>query len=212
MIPNDHAPEDTTPASLRDTLRLATRPLHEALDRALAGAFRSRASYVAFLRGSHAALAWISPEIERLGALPAPDGVGRVDRISRDLAALGAEPGASITMGPHAAPNPSASPWRPTSVAEAFGAAYVIEGSALGGLSLVRIAEESLKLGGDAMSYLRLRGADTARHWRAFLDTLERWGAGATAAERRDAVEGAKRTFLTYRRAFEIAGVIPEAS
>lgn len=180
------------PTSLRQTLRAATSEAHASLDHDIGSTLAHRSGYVAFLRGSHAAVAGIEDVLARFGVLsPA----ARATLIEADLASLGEAVPTNVTPA-----------WRPTTLAEAFGSAYVVEGSALGGVVLAEKVERAL--GADATRYLRLRGAETALAWRTFLSRLEAWGDGATANERAMAATGARATFGVYRAAFVSAGVI----
>src|SRR6201999_4065336 len=146
----------------------------------------TRSRYVGFLHGSLAVLGALEPAIARW--LPAAVTPSRVDRLRDDLRALGADPEI-------AAPALAV----PASFAASLGAAYVIEGSTLGGVVLAERFTAELGLApGEATSYLRLRGRDTARHWRGFLDELARADATLDGAARRDACTAAAATFDAY--------------
>jgi heme oxygenase len=97
----------------------------------------------------------------------------------------------------------------PRSAAEAYGCAYVLEGSALGGLVLAPFIEE--KLGAKAAtSYLRLRAAATAPAWRAWLQRLDAFGATATADEAHAACDMACATFDAYTISLRLTGALEE--
>lgn len=181
---------------VRAELKEATAQLHQALDRALQGALRDRQRYAAFLRGSHAAIAWLEPSLARHGGAAQSD-ANRLECIESDLAELGA-----------AAPPARSFSFRPASAGEALGCAYVMEGSALGGLVLAKSMDSALSLGGKATSFLRFRGPETMSHWRAFLQRLEQWGETAPSAEHRAAARGAEGAFQVYREAFAAEGLL----
>lgn len=187
-------------ASLLGTLRDGTREAHARLDgrlgiesAALTNDERGLARYAAFLRGSASAVVPLERALEAW--LPPSDGVRRRDALGADLAALG-----------HALPDAAAMP-ELSSRADAYGAAYVMEGSALGGAVLARRVGEAL--GAEApRSYLSLRGDRTGPHWRSFTEALDAWGSDATDAERERALATARATFEAYERAFEASGAI----
>jgi heme oxygenase len=161
-------------------LRLATAADHDAVDAAF-GAFdlTRREDYVAFLRAHGRAVPAVEQAL-RDGPLPLTLR-GREPLLAADLAALGS-----------AMPVPL--PLRaPADAAEAFGMAYVIEGSRLGGSMIARALPPTFP-----NAYL------SARHengeWRRLLGRIEEasggdpaWIAAATAA--------ARRTFALYAAA-----------
>lgn len=174
-------------------LRLRTRPQHDALDSGMKIG-RSDATvddYIAFLRAS---LAIVTSFEHALDALDGCAIAKRSDRIASDLEALGA-----------ASHVESAAIWVPTSTAEGRGCAYVIEGSALGGIMLAKRVRQ-LELDERTTSYLRFRGAETKAHWVAFMAELDAWGASASPRDRDIACEAAANTFDAYAAVFERAG------
>jgi len=177
----------TSPESLLAQLRAATSALHGQLDAALGLQDEriTRESYAAFLRGSLAALAPL--EVQLRPWLPA-DEPPRCDLLRSDLLALGVA--ADVPALPDVPPidSPGA----------AWGARYVIEGSALGGVVLARAFDARLGLRGEAVRYLTLHGAGLAQRWRSFLIDLEEFGKTATAVVRSDACETAKAVFNLY--------------
>ena len=152
---------------------------------------------MAFLLASLDALTSVESSILRLAPPVFVPSGGRTHRITSDLDALG------VTAGPS-----TASTFRPASTAEALGAAYVVEGSSLGGMVLARMVGKALALEGRAVGYLTFHGADTGAHWRAFLERLEGWSVAASEEERGAAVRAAKATFGLYRDAFHTAGLL----
>jgi heme oxygenase len=181
-------------SDLLAALRRATRARHQRLDTAITGSF-SRDRYVAFLRASLAAIDAIEPAIERwrpAGAAPSRE------RLRADLIALG-EPAPAAAAAEVLA-----------DIDAALGAAYVLEGSALGGQVLARRVEAAL---GDAPTrYLAPHGGPaTGVRWRQFLVELERHGAAAPASARARACAAACATFDRFIDAFVAAGLLTAA-
>ncbi len=178
-------------SSFVDALRAATFDAHRSLDRsfALDRETLTQERYIAFLRRS---LAVVAPLEERLLAWRPAGDVSRVAALRHDLATLGAD-----------AADPARVPDLPTRAA-AMGAAYVIEGSALGGVFLAKGLAASPFDG--ALRYLRLRGERTGSHWKAFVAELEAWSTTATDAERADAVALATRVFESYAASYARMG------
>jgi heme oxygenase len=144
-------------------------------------------------------LAVVAPLETALARWFAPEGgATRADCLRADLARLDA-------WEPSARP-----PVRlPASRAEAYGCAYVLEGSTLGGLVLAPLVSSTL--GRDApTSYLRLRGADTARAWRAWLKQLHAFGATATVDDTAAACNMACAAFDAYIESLALAGALKE--
>lgn len=172
------APVDPA-ATTAGTLRSATRPAHERLERAvdaverLADPCRRPAllrGYAAFYLPAEAAL---SPLLAGLPNLSF-DGQRR--------AAL---------LGRHLEPHPPAFPL-PGSRAEALGLLYVLEGSSLGGRVLLR-ALVARGVDVSELGFLDPYGAETGPLWRGFLAVLERETRDET--RRAEAVRGALRGF-----------------
>ena len=179
-------------------LRRRTRERHARLDAGIGFHHPpiTRERYVAFLRG---VLAAVTP-LERalvpwLGPFPGPS---RVDALGADLAALGAFDVVDST------------PTRiPRNVSEAYGCAYVLEGSSLGGVVLAPLVEESLGPGVPT-AYLRLRGADTGKAWRAWLARLHAFGVSATQDDVIAACEMACAAFDAYAASLRRTGAFQE--
>lgn len=151
----------------------------------------TRTRYGAFLAGT---LLVVDPLEDALG-----EPKKRSDLLRADLAALRVRPHDPV---PDLAPSLG-------SEGERLGCAYVVEGSALGGLVLARTIEPALALlptGGT--SFLRLRGDDTAAHWRAFLRRLDDFGREATVSMRAAATRAAVATFEAYTAAFRRTGAL----
>ncbi|WP_174274061.1 biliverdin-producing heme oxygenase [Sphingomonas bacterium] len=169
------------PSSAHVALRAATARRHEEVDSRFGGFDLSdRAGYAAFLTAHARALPAVERALEGASGLPALR--PRTDLLRQDLAALG-----------EALPQPLGLPL-PADQAEAFGYAYVIEGSRLGGAMLARSVPESLP-----RAYLS--AAHLAGEWRAFstaLDSAAQAGGGAWLDR---ATAAADRVFALYAHA-----------
>jgi heme oxygenase len=176
----------------RQELKAATAAQHAALDEGLEAAFETIEGYAAFLNASRSAIAAIEADLARFGWGEAI----RASAIEADLRALGArvlERRAEFTL---------------VTEADACGAAYVLEGSALGGLSLAKLVQS--RLGVSCTHYLRLRAANTMNHWQTFVDRLDDWGDRASEQERARATQAAQKTFDLYRHWFRVDGLLDE--
>ena len=97
----------------------------------------------------------------------------------------------------------------PRTLAEAYGCAYVLEGSTLGGVVLAPIVEQSL--GRDTpTAYLRLRAESTGRNWQAWLRTLNAFGEAATHDEIEASCDMACATFEAYTTSLRLTGALIE--
>jgi len=100
--------------------------------------------------------------------------------------------------------------WRALSLAEGFGAVYVIEGAALGGRVIAReIATAPYLTEGRGCRYFVGYGADTGRVWRTTsrsIEAFDEWTSGAYTAE---IVNGANATFSLFER--ELRSVLDTA-
>jgi heme oxygenase (biliverdin-IX-beta and delta-forming) len=160
-------------------LRAATAADHERVDAAFGRfALSDQAGYVRFLEAHARALPAV--EAALAGTRPAVLLRPRAPLIAADLAALGA-----------AAPTPLPLDL-PADKGAAWGMAYVIEGSRLGGRLLAKSVPADLP-----STYL----ADVHRpgEWRAFLAALDEALADADALAA--AIPAARRTFALYRDA-----------
>lgn len=187
------------------TLRAATQAHHEALDRSLplARDDATLADYAAHLQR-------LRPWLRALRPALVAAGVGELDAVARrlntKLDALDAdlaEPGVDgLTQRPDLLPNPSpdeapspAQAWCDAARAQpgfAWGLAYVVEGSQLGGVVLYR--RLGARLAPHPMRYLAGVGRDTGEAWQAFLVSL-RAALGADPAARTAAERGALAAF-----------------
>ncbi len=184
--------------TLLDALRAHTADDHARLDAALPmqDGRLSPEVYAGFLRASAAAVSQLEPAVARWMGPPA-DGRARATALAADLESLG--------LGD--APPLAVEVPQPRDRMEALGAAYVMEGSALGGLVLARRVAEAIP--GATTHYLTLRGPETRAHWRAFMERLGAEGDAASEAERARATAFARETFQAYSRAFEAVGLLP---
>ena len=176
-------------------LREATAAAHDAIDRQLQlGADLALDRYVRILQGFEGFLSAWEPAV---AAVVAPgqrawfSGRSRLAFLRQDLAVLA--PGATPVPAPMLPPlpNPSA----------AFGAMYVLEGSALGGQVIARRVAE--RFGFDARrgaAYFHGFGDRTGGLWREFRERLE---AEVGPARRGDACAAAVATFDALRQHFE---------
>lgn len=177
-------------------LRAATRELHASLDAAVGGDITlSRVSYARFLAASRHAVGAVEQGIAHVLG---PDfQAQRAAALDADLAAL-ARDGLVVDLAPGEPPHLSLG-----DEAEALGAAYVVEGSSLGGMVLT--ARVRAAHGPDApVAYLSLRGDDTGARWRWFKGELARFAARHPDDATFDrAAAAARATFDVYARAFE---------
>ena len=169
-------------------LRQATAAHHRRLDAGLAlgCATLTRERYAAFLEGSLRVLLVLEPALRPWPA--AYDASPRIECLREDLRALDADA------------DPARPPIDvPVDVAGAFGAAYVVEGSALGGRVLAPMVQRVLGAS-TAVSYLRLRGEATQPHWTAWLARLRTFDEGARPGDRDVCCAMACATFGAYTR------------
>lgn len=180
-----------------EELRQATRAAHTALDaRAGMDGHVTRERYVAFLRGSLAAVERVEPVVARFARGGRElDTKSRVECLRADLRALGAVPSSSSHQR---------APLRElASEAGAVGATYVVEGSTLGGVVMARSIEAALGLDRRAQSYLRYGGERPGEAWRHCVEQLTTWGNRASDEQRRLACVAAQAVFGVYE--FELA-------
>jgi heme oxygenase len=186
--------------SLLADVRVATREAHERLERQLDLEHHPTLErYRLFVRATCAVVVPLEPSLTAwLGPLfAAPEPGTRMDRLRADLSHLGSD---SLPSGaPGMAPAGS--------MAEAFGAAYVLQGSLLGGAVIARLAHSRLGVGEEGTTYVRLYGDGLARAWRQFAQALEEFGTYRSDAERQVVVAGAERTFEGFGAALEREGL-----
>ncbi|MBN8613061.1 MAG: biliverdin-producing heme oxygenase [Deltaproteobacteria bacterium] len=193
--------------SLLERLRVQTHASHTRLDRGvrLAPHEITVDRYAAFLRGSLAIVAPLEDVLashEVLELARARSAALREDLATLDLADDVARSEVSFV----------------NDRAEAIGAAYVMEGSALGGQVLARHVATALRLEPtqkeeptqEGLGYLRVHGETTGARWRSFLARLAAFDAGASESDRERACVAASRTFAAYEDALGRAGAWSE--
>lgn len=175
-----------TGSSLLAQLRRATAARHRRLDDGLAlgHATLTRERYAAFLEGSLRVLVLLEPALRKWPR--AYDPSPRIECLREDLRALGGDVD-PVPAHVHV----------PANAAAAFGAAYVVEGSALGGRVLAPLVQRVLGTC-TSVSYLRLRGDATQPHWQAWLARLRTFDDDAVPADRDAACAMACATFDVY--------------
>lgn len=181
-------------------LRQQTSEQHAALDARLApsGAPMSPQRYLAFLRATSAIVVPLEvPLSMRLGSLFARgSGHERRERLTRDLALLDSRP---------------ADPWptlpRIEDVPSAFGAAYVVLGSHLGGEVIAR--ELFGRDAGDdtPTAYVKLYHPDVGGMWRRFAHALDALDATLDDTARQHAAAVAVAVFTAFGLALDREGV-----
>lgn len=186
--------------ALRAETATAHRGLEDALD--LLGPTLERTRYIRLVAGFDRFLsAW-----ERLlaDALPASDLTFFADRqhsarTRRDLRALATEDGAeSVDRALHGMPHVCDVLPALGDASRAWGSAYVIEGSTLGGRFISRHLATTLGLTPEnGASYFAGYGAETGAMWGAFRRTIE---ARVPVAEHERAVDAARDTFTSLHR------------
>jgi heme oxygenase (biliverdin-IX-beta and delta-forming) len=185
-------------------LRRETASLHARLDGALdfSPARLDRARYGRFL---HATAELVGPLEEALAAAPGfaerlPDRARRVKRplLDQDLVALGAsEPVIPAPVPPLA------------DAAEAFGAAYVLEGSMLGGAVLAKSLGPSLALSREqGLAYLTAYGPELSAMWRGFVAALSAFGAELDDTAHARLVSSACAVFEAFYAHYAHKGVL----
>lgn len=186
-MPPETSTRHATDLRILPRLKRETREAHLAIEAvAIATGFlEDPAAYARYLRATYGFHAAIEPKLER--ALPELAGRSKLAWLREDLAALGVEPDGLAredALGPLA------------DRAAAFGAAYVIEGSTLGGrFILARLGRSGIARG--ATRFFSGYGGDTGRMWRSFGDALAGF---AAETGRGDAiVAGANETFDVMR-------------
>ena len=189
----DIAPEALAIASIRR----ATAHRHTALEAVLQlSPSLSYRRYLDALRGFELFLSLWEPRID--AALPSGlrgwfASRSRRDLLQRDLDRL--DTGRVMADDVKRGCEQAVSNIELSSVAATFGSLYVLEGSALGGQVIAKIARATLGLGPDnGAAYFNGIDRHTAASWTAFQGVLEDQ-VGIEPAERRRACEAARQTF-----------------
>ncbi|RYE34766.1 MAG: heme oxygenase [Hyphomicrobiales bacterium] len=160
---------------IRTFLRDETNELHRELD-AIVGVFSSRAEYASFLKGTYRHRAPVEAALRDAAVETSPWRSRKLlPELTADLADL-------------ALPLPAADPFHLSNdIAALLGAAYVLEGSALGARVLVK-GVEHLGFGPDFGARYLSAQAGSLDRWRAVLVALEgldrpAWDAAAQSAK-----------------------------
>jgi heme oxygenase len=147
-------------------LRTETRAAHEAIEAALNldASLASPQAYRDLLARVYAFHAGWEPVLAALIGDPVfLDPRRKLDLLAADLAHLGLTPAQISAL----APRPPAPPL--TTLSQAYGALYVLEGSTLGGQLISRQVAERLGFGpDDAAHYYNAYGRSVGARWRAF--------------------------------------------
>ena len=183
------------PRSVLKELRAATAEQHRTLDHALdlTNAAFDLPAYRRLLEsfwGLHAV--WEPRAVAQFSSVMAGfyDTRRKLHLIEQDLLSLG-HTEEEIAQLPQCAELAG-----PASFSETLGAAYVIEGSMLGGRLLSRHFAQTLDLRPDrGCSYFAGYGARTAAMWKEFGQTIESFA--ALTAIHEEIVSGARKTFTT---------------
>lgn len=182
------------PSSLAlELIRASTASAHRALENTLEVA-QPDAGEPAYARYLEALWGWLAPLESALWlaawpeAIVAPARSGKIRWIEADLRARGRD-ASSIASLPRQLVLP-----RLDSIAERFGAAYVVEGSQLGGQSLLR--QLGPRISPLPVRWLEGYGRDTAARWRSFVAAL-----GAHLTSRADAELAAQSARTTFELA-----------
>jgi heme oxygenase len=197
--PTVTAPLAKPTLTLRAALRTSTHSLHEALDGALMPPRTAwtRDRYRRFLRGTLAVVATLEPALAALLPDVAPiESPPRGARLRRDLSGLGDAADVVLLATPNLA-----------SRAGAFGTAYVLEGSMLGGQHVAQALSRDLALDDAGLTYLRPPGVAIGPRWQAFVAALDAFGAAAPPADWRAAETAAAATFTAFTDAFRREGL-----
>lgn len=163
------------------------------------GARWTRERYVGFLQATLAVVGAAEPAVAAV--LPAFVPCGEPTRSSRlrdDLVALGQRALAPPSAAFASVPSPAA----------AYGTAYVLEGSQLGGRVIAGHVADALALGDEALAYLRPPGVAAGTRWKAFVADLDAFGASAGERDWSVAAAWASHTFAAFETAFRDEGLI----
>lgn len=192
---NAPAAEESAPTR---ALREATAESHRRVEQLADwdAIFGSREGYTHFLSRLHTVISAAESGVDEL-LLGAGSWVAdrrRAAWIAEDLAFLGLEP--KVLTAPQIEFG-----WV-KSVPEAAGVAYVLEGSALGGVHLARRARQSLGIDQRGVRYLAGNREATGSHWlrvKLWLDQVL-----SSPGARQQAIDAAERTFEIYSWAVKV--------
>ena len=183
--------------TLLASMRVATASAHIQVERRVDITVPwSHARYLSFLRATLAVVGPLEPSLRHhLGAQRFPLLANASCRLRADILALGASVDARAEAR---AP-------RIDTEADAFGAAYVLLGSLLGGRLIARTLEQQLMPGAIHFNYLRPPG-DLGATWRHFTNELNTWSVAAAIHAREATVQTALRVFHAFDASFANEG------
>jgi heme oxygenase (biliverdin-IX-beta and delta-forming) len=181
---------------LKDTIKEATRDAHQQLEVIVVKrlkAIRSNADYADVLKHFFSYFSEVEKAIAPYITTDVlPDHAARRNSsyLKQDIEALGG----SVDVLPKAqAPAIS-------SVAEALGALYVMEGSIMGGRIIVQMLEKYGVTTG--VSFFSGYGAETGKMWQAFTDVMNK---EVASADHQLAIDSANKTFTNFGKVFTSA-------
>ncbi|WP_061930797.1 biliverdin-producing heme oxygenase [Aureimonas sp. AU22] len=185
------SPSSQSVPSLRDRLRADTREAHEALDASFAGMFADAtgtryARFIAMNRAAHAAIDPVLAASPLAGLKDEEAPADRLDAAHRDALALGLAPAPPVRFP---LPGPD--------LFEAFGIAYVLEGSRLGAKYMLRAIKIDQRTDDVRWPTDYLEASSDARPFTRLLDRMAAERADEPAIRR--AVEAADVTFRFFR-------------
>jgi len=192
--------------TLKDVVRSATREAHQQLEQRLdveRGAW-TRSRYESFLRGTLAVVAPTEPLIAQhlRPYFEIGDGLSAAtSRLRHDLSALGGDPESAAAVRPACLPDIS-------NAAQAFGAAYVLEGSRLGGQVIAEILTKRLAIDDRHLTYLRPPEISIGARWRAFVTSLDAFGRATDLPAWSAVADTATRMFASFAEPFAELGVL----
>ena len=184
--------------SLLQQLRETTAPLHEQIEQknpaqAILEHSMDLATYKLLLQQNYAAYGPLEAQIAPFLPFYKAD---KAARLLRDLEAL------------NAVPLLEAEDFQIRSVAEAFGAAYVLEGSALGGMLIAKHLPQCEQLKGLPPQQFFSGDKASLHPWKLFQQELA--AQVFEEAEIQALLAKARETFLFFERSFEAGSVLAE--
>lgn len=144
-------------------------------------------AYARLLRMTLLVVAPLEPAISRYLPDFFIEGRSRADAIRADLTTLGVSPVPASVAVPAIA-----------DLSDAFGAAYVLQGSMLGGAVIKRALERDLRPDTRPTSYLDYLGSDLGQTWKSFTTRLDVYGQQAEAPAWSRVLRTAQDTFAAF--------------
>ena len=194
-LSNQSLDEESAP-ELLSTLRDATGELHQRIEaKLLPDGQCTRARYGAMLQAFHQVISPVETRLcDLLGDdfLPPPP-MSRAERIRADLGTLGRE----------ILPGPDSDRLTVESQADAYGVAYVLQGSLLGGTVLLKQMRRDPSKEPIPAGYLELYGDGLAEAWRRFCQAANSFGREIGIDERQRTAKAAIDAFRAFERALD---------